>query len=179
MSFMGRKTRRFVVLVVGAAALTVSPAVASAQPSPPPPPPPAPNVNAFTPVSPVDFTVLDGAWYAFGTPDGLTCIIDKTRSTYGCNGPIPGAPSNANMISGGAAGAPGWAHASAPPFAIAGPVKPLPPNTRLSYRQISCGSDGAGMTSCVNAFDQTGFVISPAGSYVLGKTPPLLDRPGQ
>ncbi len=63
-------------------------------------------------------------------------------------------------------------------FAIAGPVKPLPPNTRLSYRQISCGTDGAGMTACVNSYDQTGFVISPGGSFILGQMP-LLDRPRQ
>jgi ribonuclease R len=29
-------------------------------------------------------------------------------------------------------------------FGAAGPVKPLPPNTRLSFRNISCGVDGSG-----------------------------------
>jgi hypothetical protein len=33
------------------------------------------------------------------------------------------------------------------------------------------------MTSCVNSYDQSGFVISPGGSYIVGQTPPLLDRP--
>jgi hypothetical protein len=162
--------------VVGVVVVCAVPGVALADPDTPAPPP-APNVNSFAPVSPADYTVLAGAWYAFGTPDGLTCIIDKTRNIYGCSGPIPGAPGGANLVSGGPQGAPSFANADASPFAVAGPVKPLPPKTRLSYRQVSCGSDGAGMTACVNSYDQTGFVISPAGSYLLGETPPLLDRP--
>jgi hypothetical protein len=162
--------------VVGVVVVGAVPGVALADPDTPAPPP-APNVNAFAPVSPADYLVLAGAWYAFGTPDGLTCIIDKTRNVYGCSGPIPGAPGGANLVSGGPQGAPSFANADASPFAVAGPVKPLPPKTRLSYRQVSCGSDGAGMTACVNSYDQTGFVISPAGSYLLGETPPLLDRP--
>ena len=40
----------------------------------------------------------------------------------------------------------------------------LPPNTRLSFREISCGVDGGGTTICTNSRDQTGFVLSPAGS---------------
>jgi hypothetical protein len=160
---------------VGAALIAV-PATAWADPDPNAPPP-APNINAFAPISPTDFSVMSGAWYAFGTTDGLTCVIQKGSGSYGCSGPIPGAPNGANMVSGGPSGAPGFANADAPVFAVAGPVKPLPPNTRLSYRQISCGTDGAGMTSCVNSYDQSGFVISPAGSYIVGQTPPLLDRP--
>ena len=51
---------------------------------------------------------------------------------------------------------------------MAGPVKTLPPNTRLSFREISCGVDGGGTTICTNSRDQTGFVLSPAGSYIIG-----------
>ncbi|HUO37061.1 MAG TPA: hypothetical protein VMU34_04095 [Mycobacterium sp.] len=159
-----------------AAALMAVPAVAGADPDAPPPPPP-PNVNAYPPVSPADYSAMSGAWYAFGTGDGLTCVIQKGSGGYGCSGPIPGAPNGANVVSGGATGAPDFANADASVFAVAGPVKPLPPNTRLSYRQISCGTDGAGTTSCLNSFDQSGFVITPGGSYIVGQTPPLLDRP--
>jgi hypothetical protein len=158
------------------AALIATPAVAAADPDTPAPPP-APNVNAYPPVAPAGYTALDGAWYAFGTPDGLTCIIDKGKVTYGCSGPIPGAPEGANLVSGGPIGAPGFANTAGPAFAAAGPVKPLPPNTRLSYRSISCATDGAGTTTCMNSAYQTGFVIGPAGSYIVGETPPLLDRP--
>jgi hypothetical protein len=160
------------VAAVGIAA----PATAWADPDAAPPPP-APNINAFAPISPADYSAMSGAWYAFSTPDGLTCVIQKGSGGYGCSGPIPGAPNGANMVSAGATGAPDFANTDGPVFSIAGPVKPLPPNTRLSYRQISCGTDGAGVTSCVNSYDQSGFVISPAGSYILGQTPPLLDRP--
>jgi hypothetical protein len=165
---------RLLIGLAGAAgaALIASPATARADD-----PPPVPNVNAYAPVSPADFTVMNGAWYAFGTPDGVTCVIQKGSGAYGCSGPIPAAPNGANMVSGGPGGAPGFANTAGPVFAIAGPVKPLPPNSRLSYRQVSCGTDGSGLTACINSFDQSGFVLSPAGSFVVGQTPPLLDRP--
>ncbi|HME49491.1 hypothetical protein [Mycobacterium sp.] len=169
---------RMLTGVAGAvgAALIAPPVAAWADPDPPAPPP-GPNLNAFAPISPGDYAVMSGAWYAFGTPDGLTCVIQKGSGGYGCSGPIPGAPNGANMVSGGPAGAPEFANTEGPVFSVAGAVKPLPPNTRLSYRQISCGTDGAGTTSCMNSYDQSGFVISPAGSYIAGQTPPLLDRP--
>jgi hypothetical protein len=165
---------RTLIGVAGAvtAILVAMPATAWADPSPPPP-----NPNAFPPIAPGDYTALDGAWYAFGTPDGLTCIIDKAKVNYGCSGPIPGAPEGANLVSGGPGGPPTFANSAAPVFAAAGPVKPLPPKTRLSYRSISCATDGGGVTTCMNAALQTGFVISPAGSYIVGETPPLLERP--
>ncbi|HZA09507.1 hypothetical protein [Mycobacterium sp.] len=157
----------------GAATLAI-PGAALADPGAPPPPP---NVNAYPPVSPADFTVMNGAWYGFGTPDGLTCVIQKANGNYGCSGPIPGAPNGANIVSGGPTGAPGFANADAPVFAAAGPVKPLPPNTRLSYRSISCATDGGGTTTCMNSAFQSGFVISPGGSFIVGETSPLIDRP--
>ena len=57
-----------------------------------------------------------------------------------------------------------------------GPAKALPPNTRLSFRDVSCGVDGAGAVACVNSYNQVGFVVGPAGSY-LNDSAPLLDRP--
>jgi hypothetical protein len=167
---------RILIGVVGAAGAAVigTPAAAWADPEPAPAPP---NVYAYAPISPVDYSVMDGAWYAFATPDGLTCVLDRKTGGYGCSGPIPAAPNGATMVSGAAVGAAGFANTAAPVFAVAGPVKQLPPNTRISFRQISCGIDGAGTTSCVNSRDQTGFVLSPAGSYILGETSPLLDRP--
>ena len=139
------------------------------------PPPPVPDVNGFAPVSPVEYTAMDGAWYAFAAPDGVTCVLNRQAGGYGCSGPIPGAPGGANFVSAGPSGVPGFASTPSPVFAAAGDAKPLPPNTRISYRQVSCGTDGV-MTACVNSFDQTGFVISPAGSYIIGE-PALLDRP--
>ncbi|MCX6479004.1 MAG: hypothetical protein NTY24_00860 [Mycobacterium sp.] len=58
-----------------------------------------PNVTSFTPISPVDYTVMAGNWYAFSGPGGLTCVINKQDASYGCSGPLPGAPDGANLIS--------------------------------------------------------------------------------
>lgn len=160
-----------VASAAGAAVIGV-PGIAAADPEPAPAPP---NVNAYPPVKLSEFAVMDNSWYAFTTADGLTCVLQRTGG-YGCSGPMPGAPNGANMISGGPFGAPGFASTDAPVFAFAEPTKPLPANTRISYQTISCGTDGA-TTTCLNSRDQSGFVIGPAGSFVLGATNPLLDRP--
>ncbi len=159
----------------GAAMLTV--AVAGADPEPAPPPPP--NVNNLPPVSPVAYSVLNDRYYAFGTADGLVCAIDRGAGSYGCSGPIPNAPGGANIISGGASGAPDFASSPSPFFQSLGPVQQLPANTRLSYRTVSCTTDGASTTICINTADQTGFVLSPGGSYALDSNPLTAPREGR
>jgi hypothetical protein len=146
----------------GAAVVSV-PGVAAADD-----PPPLPNVNAFPPVKTSEYAVMDNNWYAFSTPDGLTCVLQRSGS-YGCSGPIPAAPNGANLVSGGP-GVPGFATSPSPVFSTLGDVKPLPPNSRISYQTISCGTDGV-MTACVDGRTQVGFVLSPAGSFVIGERP--------
>lgn len=160
-----------VASAAGAAVIGV-PGIAAADPEPAPAPP---NVNAYAPVKLSEYAVMDNTWYAFTTPEGITCVLQRTGG-YGCSGPIPAAPNGANMVSGGPIGAPGFASADAPVFAFVDAAKPLPANSRISYQTISCGTDGV-MTSCLNSRDQSGFVLSPAGSYIVGQTNPLLDRP--
>lgn len=127
-----------------------------------------PDINAYEPINPVDYTVMSGNWYAFSAGTGITCVVDKTNGGYGCSGPLPGAPQEANMVSGGPSGPPRLSRTSRPAFASAGEVKPLPPNTRLSFREISCGVDGGGVVACVNSRDQVGFIISPTHTVVVG-----------
>ena len=154
---------RILIGVVGVAGATYLgvPGVASADP------PPAPNINAFESVKPSEYSVQDGAWYAFTAPDSVTCVLDKQSGGYGCTGPIPAAPGGANMVTGAAAGSPGFASSDRPLYGVIEGAKPLPPNSRLSFRTVSCGTDGV-MTTCLNSADQSGFVISPAGSYTFG-----------
>lgn len=159
-----------------AAALFSASGVASAQPAPEPPPPPtAPNVNAYAPVKTSEYAVMQGTWYAFSTPDGLTCVIQRSGG-YGCNGPISGAPDGANLVSGRIGGVPVFSNGAPDVFAAAGAIKPLAPNERLSYQTVSCGTDGT-TTSCVDGSNQAGFVLTPAGSFIVGQINPLLDRP--
>jgi hypothetical protein len=129
-------------------------------------PAPLPNVNVYPPISPAQFSALDGAWYAFGTPDGLTCVIDKGRNGFGCSGPLPAAPGGANLVSAVGAEEPAFSNATGPVFEAAGPVKPLPPQMRLAYRNVACAIDAGGATVCVNTSSQHGFVLSRAGSFV-------------
>ena len=168
---------RVLIGVLGAVAVVGVPGVAAADPPPvpAPQPPPLPNVNALAPVKLSEYAVMDGAWYAFSAPGGLTCALQKGNG-YGCNGPIPGAPDGANLVSGTYGGVPGFYNTSGPVFAAAGAAKPLPTGSRISYQTVSCGNDGT-TTTCVDSRSQSGFVISPAGSFILNETPPLLDRP--
>lgn len=161
------------------AALLCLPLTASADPTPttsPAPNPPLPNVNAYTPISPAPYTSSDGNVYLFAGPAGVTCAINRQSGSYACSGALPGAPDGANMVSGGPTGPPSFS-TSAQPIVVPGGAKSLPPNTRLSFREISCGVDGAGVLACVNSRDQVGFVVGPTASY-LDTFMPLVDRPG-
>ena len=70
------------------------------------------------------------------------------------------------MVSAVGAEEPKFATASGPLFEVAGPVKPLPPQSRLSYRNIACAIDAGGATVCENTSSQHGFVLTRAGSFV-------------
>ncbi|MGI9123621.1 MAG: hypothetical protein ACR2JM_02565 [Mycobacterium sp.] len=164
----------FITAVAGVAGVAGT-ASAGADPAPPPPPP-IPNVNAYMPMNPADYAANGGKWYAVAGPAGVVCILDNLNGDYGCSGPLPGAPDGANLVSAGPVGAPTFATTPEPIFAAAGAVKPLPPNTRLSYRQVSCGVDAAGVVACFNSRDQVGFVVGPEGTYI-NAVNPLLDRP--
>ncbi len=71
---------------------------------------------------------------------------------------------------------PGFATADRPIVGVASAAKPLPAGSRISYQTVSCGNDGAA-TTCVDSRNQSGFVISPTGSWVFGEESPLLYRP--
>ncbi|MGV0740943.1 hypothetical protein [Mycolicibacterium sp. XJ870] len=160
------RSRMLIGLVSAAGAAIMSvPGTAVAEP---PPPPVLPNINAFPPVKTSEYAVMDNNWYAFATPEGVTCVLQRSGG-YGCSGPIPAAPNGANLVSGGP-GVPGFASSPAPVFAAAGAAKPLPANSRISYQTVSCGTDGV-MTTCIDGRNQAGFVISPAGSFVIGEQP--------
>ena len=162
--------------MAGTAALVAAvglPASAAADPESGPPPPP--NVLALAPISPVDFTVNDGL-YAFTAPVGVNCVMSKATRSYGCSGAFPGAPGGANVVIGGPAGEPGFSRADRPLYQFDTVPKALPEGSRLGMGTVSCGVVDGGVV-CSNTFDQTGFVISPAGTYTFGAVNPLLDRP--
>lgn len=154
--------------VLGCGLLGAVPAGADPEPAPPP----IPNVFANTPVNPADYTVNGGKWFAFAGPAGVVCILDSLKGTYGCAGPLPGAPGGANLVSAGPVGPPVFATTESPAYADAGAVRPLPPNTRLTFRQVGCGVDDAGVVACLNSREQVGFVVGPTGSYIGNNNPP-------
>jgi hypothetical protein len=166
---------RTITLGAVAAAVVGAPAIAAADPNEPPPPPPPPNVNGYAPVKPSDFVVLGDSAYAFTTPAGLTCMLQRSGG-YGCSGPMPGAPQGANMVSGAMGGVPVFSNVAANPFGNIGEVKPLPANSRLSFQTLSCGTDGT-TTTCVDSRNQAGYVISPGASWIVGEVNPMVDRP--
>lgn len=157
-------------VVAGCALLGAFPAGAEPEPAPPAVPS-IPNVFANMPVNPADYTVNGGKWFAFAGPPGVVCILDSLKGDYGCAGPLPGAPAGVNLVSAGPVGAPVFSTTDKPAYADAGAVKPLPANTRITYRQVSCGVDDTGAVACLNSRDQVGFVVGPASSYIGSNKP--------
>ncbi|MGX9674511.1 hypothetical protein [Mycobacterium sp. HM-7] len=175
-------SRILIGVVAAAGAISLVPGVAAAapppEPVPPPPGPAAPNLNGFKPVSPSVYASKDGTFYMFQAPGGLTCVMRRNEGEYGCSGPLPGAPEGSNVVVGQQVGAPAFNILNGPKYVgeMPGAVQTLPAGSRITYRNITCGTDGT-MTACVNSFDQSGFVVSPAGSFIVNESNPLLDRP--
>lgn len=166
------------LVAAGAAAFGV-PAVAGAEPEPAPPPPPPPfNINALTPVSPADFAQQGGEIYAFAVPGDLACVMSRGSGGYGCSGAIPAAPNGANVVTGSQQGPAGFASTDRPIYMFETLPKRLEPGTRISFRNVTCGTDGT-TTTCNNSYDGGGFVISPAASWVIEPNNPLLLNDGQ
>ena len=162
-------TTAFTAVALGGA----SPAVADPEPAPPP----IPNAFAYMPVNPANYTVNGGRWFAFAGPPGVVCVLDTINGEYGCGGPLPGAPGGANLVSAGPNGMPVFTTTETLKYATAGAVRPLPPNTRLSYRQVACGVDDAGVVACLNTRDQVGFVVGPNGSFAASNAPAPVSPP--
>lgn len=127
-----------------------------------------PNLDPYAVVNPADYAVMDGRWYAFAGPADVTCVINTTNSSYGCSGPLPGAPGGSNLVSAAATGPPAFSTTEQPVFAAAGDVRALAPNTRLSFGHISCGADASGAVTCVNSRDQVGFSVNPTVTFISG-----------
>jgi hypothetical protein len=163
------------VVAAGAAVIGV-PGVAGADPEPAPPPPPPLNLNALTPVKPSDYAMQNGEVYGFAVPGDIACVMSRGSGNYGCSGPIPAAPNNANAVTGAQQGPPGFANADRPIYIFDTLPNRLEPGTRISFRNVTCGTDGT-VTMCSNSYDGAGFVLSPAGSFILNPSNPLLDRP--
>ncbi len=80
-------SRVLIGLLAGGAVAMAAPGTAGADPTPPPGPV-LPNVNAYTPVSPVEYSVMNGLWYAFPGPDGVVCGLNRVTGGYGCYGAL-------------------------------------------------------------------------------------------
>jgi hypothetical protein len=172
-------SRILIGLVAATAAAFAVPAVAGAEPAPPPPPPPPPfNVGSLTLVHPADFAQQGGNVYAFAVPGDLACVISRGTGGYGCSGAIPGAPDGANVVTGMQQGPAGFSNADRQLYVFDTLPKRLEPGTRISFRNVTCGTDGSS-TVCSNSFDGGGFVISAAGSFVLEPNNPLLLNTGE
>ncbi|MGV0852396.1 hypothetical protein [Mycolicibacterium phlei] len=169
--------KRVVIGLIGSAGALMSAAgVAAAQPPAPAPTPPPPNVNALPPAKLPDYAKMDGQWYAFKTPTGLTCVVQR-NGPYGCSGALPAVPEGANLVRGGP-GPAAFSVVDGDPFAGVEDANLLPEGLRISLGTVSCATTAGGVTTCSDDRVQSGFVLSSAGSYIInGGQLPLLDRP--
>ncbi|ORA35262.1 hypothetical protein BST13_14220 [Mycobacterium aquaticum] len=171
--------RRMLMALVSAAvgAGVGFPGVAVADPPPPPPPPPL-NLNALTAVKPSDFAMQNGEYYAFAVPGDIACAISRRSGNYGCTGPLPAAPDGANAVTGGQQGPPTFLNDNRPLFGFEGLPNRLQPGSRISFRNVTCGTDGT-VTMCSNSYDGAGFALTPGSSFILGVNNPLLLNTGE
>ena len=169
--------RTMLIASVTAVAGVVLAPPAGAEPPPTTAPTPIPNVFSYMPVNPAEYTVNGGKWLGFAGPPGVVCIMDILKGEYGCSGPLAGAPDGANLVSAGLAGAPVFATVDGMKYAAAGAVRPLPPNTRLTFRTTACGVDADGVVACLNSREQVGFVAGPTATYIGSNLPPAPPPP--
>jgi hypothetical protein len=171
-------TRILIGLVAAGAAVIGVPGVAAADPDPAPPPPPPLNLPALASAKPSEFAIPNSEYYGFAVPGDIVCGISRASGKYGCSGPLPGAPEGANAVTGSQQGPPGFAVTDRPLFIFDGLPNRLLPGTRISFRNVTCGTDGT-TTQCSNSYDGAGFVLSPGGSFVLEPNNPLLLNTGE
>jgi hypothetical protein len=165
-------TKILIGILAASVAIVGLPGFATADPEPAPGPPP---ILSYAPVKPSEYTVLDGQTYAFSVNGGeVICIISRNSGRYGCSGNLPAAPGN--YVTGSQVGQVGFATNDAPIIRGVDVFKPLPAGSRIAYKNVTCGYDGTTL-ECSNTFDQSGFVLSPAGSFVIDDTNPQFDKP--
>ena len=167
---------RTILVGAAAAALVGAPGVAAADPNEPPAPPPPPNVNGYAPVKPSEFAVLGDSRLRVHHARRADVHGAALRADTAAAARFP-APRKARTWS-----AERWAAcrssptSAANPFASAARSNRFRPTRGISFQTLSCGTDGA-LTTCVDSKNQAGFVIAPAGSWIVGEVNPLVDRP--
>ena len=75
-------------------------------------------------------------------PGDIACVISRGSGNYGCSGPIPAAPNGANVVTGAQVGPAGFTNADRPLYVFETLPKRLEPGTKISFRNVTCGTDG-------------------------------------
>ncbi len=105
-----------------------------------------------------------GVW--FSSPTGLNCGIWDDGS-FGCTGPIPGAPAGTNQI--GSFTGENISHfdnTAQPRFVAGGPQRVLPANSYISYKNVQCATTPANGIYCKGPYYQNQFLVTPDGSWL-------------
>ncbi|ADG98108.1 conserved hypothetical protein [Segniliparus rotundus DSM 44985] len=116
-------------------------------------PPDFPNIDNFEPVTWSEYLAggdtASGLHLQFRTPSGLSCFLNVDAYSYECWGPLHGAPAGANHVRGNVVD-----NQPAPEFEDEPNM--LPDKTKISWRGVTCGVDGA-MTACYQV--DHGFIL--------------------
>ena len=124
----------------------------------------------LAPVKLSEYSVMDNNWYAFEHPGRADLrAAEQLVATAAAGRSRP--PRTVRTSSAAARAQPRSPIRPATVFAVAGAAKPLPPGSRISYQTVSCGNDGV-TTTCVDSRNQSGFVLSPAGSFIFDEVQP-------
>jgi hypothetical protein len=121
---------------------------------------------AYTRLDPADYFLPGLYGVYFLSPGGLNCGI-WLRGSFGCAGPLPGAPPGTDHI--------GWFNGDSnvhhdPAIAIGFPhaqaQRVLPPRSYLNWNETTCATMADGSTYCHRGMFR--FFITPTGTYLNG-----------
>ncbi|BCO60207.1 hypothetical protein MINTM008_01590 [Mycobacterium intracellulare] len=125
-------------------------------------PNPYPDVRYYDELNAGDFASPGGVWFI--SPTGQNCGIWR-RGSFGCAGPIPGAPPGVDhigWIEGDRAVHYDWSMAVRFPGNQAD--KPLPPHSRITHEGTTCAATGDNRTYCERGAMR--FVIEPTKTWL-------------
>jgi hypothetical protein len=123
-------------------------------------------LTTYTRLAPADYFIPGLYGVYFLSPGGLNCGI-WLRGSFGCAGPLPGAPPGADHIgwfNGDTNVHNDWAIAVGFPRAQAQQV--LPPRSYLNWNETTCATTADNSTYCYRGMFR--FLITPNGTYLNG-----------
>jgi hypothetical protein len=162
---------RRLIVVLGLACAAALPAAGPAV-ADPPKSDPYPDISRYVKLDSEGFALdgQPGVW--FSTPTGLNCGITDGPGygSFGCTGPIPGAPAGTNQIAWFSGdGDPRFDITGHPVFSAGVPQRVLPPGSYIDYQYSRCAVTPDNGVYCDGGkypYATGRFLVTPTASWL-------------